>query len=112
VTRLSVTPVKAGEIPASPECRLAHVSAANGAGDVSFGATIMTEPVDEARWREIDQAIFSHQILRAILSTKEEMRSGIDEAMRLVHQRYERLRAKFPCNFSVGPDEYWAGFYS
>jgi hypothetical protein len=63
-------------------------------------------------WDEVDEMIVTRRILAAVRGIRELSDCSLSRAMGLLSERYDVLRERRPHDFTVGPDEYWQGFYS
>ena len=60
----------------------------------------------------VDRDILNHRIIFALKEIRETLSCSIPEAIDVFADRYEKLRAERPDDFTVGPEEYGKGFYS
>ena len=67
--------------------------------------------VDEAA-AEIDENIVAGRIVLALIGIRAELGCSIPAAMDVFSERYERLRAERPQDFTLSHEEYGRGFYS
>ena len=63
-------------------------------------------------WDEIDEMIVTRRILPAVEAVRQLSGCSLSRAIELLSDRYGVLRERRPHDFTVGPDEYWQGFYS
>lgn len=72
----------------------------------------MAREISDDAWSVIDEALFAQHIIEAIRLVRAAGDCSLREAIDLVSARYNVLIAREPHRFVVGPNEYWAEFYS
>ena len=71
-----------------------------------------TDRMDDAAASAIDEDIVSGRVVAALIGIRAELGCGIPAAIDEFSERYERLRAERPDDFTLSRDEYGRGVYS
>ena len=79
---------------------------------VRSSCLVQTGRVGDDAASAIDEDIVAGRILPALIGIRAELGCGIHAAIDEFSERYERLRAERPDDFTLSPDEYGRGFYS